>query len=148
MAWRALTRNDILSKLSGGELENIEAQLSESGTSLAVLIAQTTDRVRGYIAAHPANTLGPEDTLPERLIADTVAYLIPELWSHTAGMIIDLDDTRRSSADRAEKLFRDVASGRYLVEDPDTAGDDNKAFISPSVTAKTRYFTRDLQDGI
>jgi len=148
MAWRVLTRSDILTKLSGGELESIEAQFESSGTTLSVLIAQATDRVRGYISAHAANTLGPEGTLPERLIADTVAYLIPELYGHTAGLLIDLSDTRKEAAERAEKLFRNVAAGRYLVEDPETAGDDNKATITPSVTSKTRYFTRQSQDGI
>lgn len=148
MAWRKLTRDDILSKLSGGELESIEAQLDESGTSLTVLVSQATDRVRGYISAHPANTLGPDGTLPERLITDTVAYLIPELWGHVAGMSIDMDDVRVKSAARAERLFRETAAGRYLVEDPETAGDDNKAAITPSVTSRPRYFTRESQDGI
>ena len=148
MAWRVLTRNDILTKLSGGELESIEAQFDSSGTTLAVLIAQATDRVRGYISAHAANTLGPDGTLPERLIPDTVAYLIPELWGHVAGMSIDINDVRSKSADRAEKLFRSVANGSYLVEDPETAGDDNKTTITPAVSSKPRYFTRESQDGI
>lgn len=148
MAWRSLTRDDILTKLSGGELESIESQFDNSGTTLALVIDQATARVRGYICAHSANILGPEGTLPERLIADTVAYLVVELWSQTAGMLIDMDETRKLSAERAERLFREVAAGRYKIEDPVEIGTDNKAAPLPSLTSKKRHFTRAQQDGI
>ena len=85
--WRPLTREDILTKLSGDELASIEAQLEASGVELSALIGQAINRVRGFISAHPANTLGPEGTLPERIIADVVAWLIPELYGHTAGLL-------------------------------------------------------------
>ena len=148
MAWRKLTRSDVLTKLSGGELESVESNLDNSGTTLALMIDQATARVRGYICAHSGNTLGPEGTLPERLIADTVAYLVVELWSQTAGMLIDMDETRKLSAERAERLFREVAAGRYKIEDPVEIGTDNKATPLPSLTSKKLHFTRAQQDGI
>ena len=152
MAWRSLTRNDIKAKLSGGELETLEAQLEATGdVQLSDLISQATNRVRGFIAANSSNTLGTAGTLPERLIADTVAYMIPELYGHTAGLLIDLSDTRKDASERAEKLFRDVSRGFYAIETPATVPDtpeDNPTACAELISSNPAQLTRDDLKGL
>lgn len=152
MAWRGLTRNDIKAKLSGGELEAIEAQLEATGdVQLADLMEQTTNRVRGFIAAYSGNILGPGGTLPERLVSDAVAYMIPELYGHSAGLLIDLSETRKLAAERAEKLFRDVSRGFYAIETPaimpETPEDTPKASVE-LISSNPSQLTRNEMKGL
>ncbi len=90
-------------------------------------------------------------TEDERLIADTVAYMIPELYGHTAGLLIDLNDTRKLSADRAEKLFRDVSRGLYAVEIPSDIpiqSEDNNRAAAELISSNASQLTRDDLRGL
>jgi len=144
MAWRALTVADIKKKLSGGEYENVEAQLTETGVTVQSVIDSATDYIRGFVAANPDNTLGPVGTIPSRLIDSAVAYIIPELYGHTVGMMLDQDDVRTKAAARADKVFNAVANKKFAIDEPETASTEEEAdssgdceFTEPSTNPPT-----------
>jgi len=144
MAWRALTVADIKGKLSGGEYEMVEAALNETGVTVESVITTTTNKIRGFVASNSKNTLGPVGTIPDRLIDDAVAYIIPRLYGHTAGLLIDLNDTRKEAAKDALALFKDVAKGNFSIADPETASTEVEAdssgdceFTEPSTPPPT-----------
>ena len=66
MAWRAITEADLLTRISGPELESFrEAGLAQNQEDpIAASMTQVTGTIRGYVAACAKNTLGPEGTIP------------------------------------------------------------------------------------
>lgn len=119
MAWRTVTESDLLQKFSGDELEALRSAGLASGQAdpIAGNIRQLVDFVRGYISTHPSNRLGPDGTLPERLILPAIDYLVVDVSSRVAGMLIDLNDTRKGAKADAVRLFERVSVGLFRVED-------------------------------
>jgi hypothetical protein len=150
MSWRALTEADILQRLSGAELEALrEAALADSQADpVAAQIAQTVDFVRGYIAANASNTLGPVDTLPERLILPAVDILCVDISTRAAGMLIDPDGQRAKAKQDAIRLVERVADGKYAVEAPETATTETASSSTPKYITPTSNFNAASQDGI
>lgn len=151
MAWRAITDNDIDAVLSSSELASIRAQATEGNDPIADSIRLVTDTVRGYISAHAANRLGPAGTLPERLIDAALSLFVVRVYSRTAGLLIDLNDTRKAAAESATELLRDVAAGRFAVELPaegTTSEEDNNASAVQLVTHSARPLRRDDLAGL
>jgi|GEM_PF-1351441 len=149
MAWRAIRESDIDTRLSATELAGIRARAAEGTDPVAESMALVTERVRGHVAAQPANRLGPEGTLPERLIGAAAALLVVELYSRTAGLLIDLNETRKDAAKSAETLLRDVSRGAFAVELPAAgteSAEDAKAAAAELVTRSERpLLRRDLE---
>ncbi len=151
MAWRALTASDINTQLSATELASIRAQAASGTDPVSDSSALVAERVRGYVAAHPSNRLGAAGTLPERLIGAAVALLVLELYGRTAGLLIDLNDTRKKAAESAVTLLRDVAAGRFAVELPESgteSAEDAKSASAELVTASARPLLRDDLAGL
>ena len=150
MAWRAVTEDDLLTRMSGDELAALRESSLGTGQSDPVSehIDQVTEMVRGYIAAHSANTLGESGTLPERLIRPACDILVMDVSTRSGGILIDISDTRKTAHDNAVRLLEQVAQGNYAVEQPETAGDDSEAAPSPSLYDRTRNFERTDQEGI
>lgn len=150
MAWRAITEADLLQRISGDELEALRA--AALGTTqedpVASHIDQTTELVRGYIGACSQNTLGPEGTLPERLILPACDLLVVDVGSRVAGMLIDLNETRKEARKAAVRLLENVAACRFAIEKPETAGEDSPSPPGPSMYTRAKQFTRADQDGI
>ena len=150
MAWRAITEADLLQRLSGDELEAFRAASlgSAQGDPVQGAIEQVTEQVRGYIAAHSANTLGPAGTLPARLIRAACDLLVIDVSTRAAGTLIDPDGVRKRNADAATRLLEQVAGGDYAIEEPEEAGTDSAAAPGPSTFTRDRTFDRASQDGI
>jgi len=151
MAWRAITDTDIDAVLSSAELASLRAQATGGNDPIAECVRLVTDTVRGYISAHAANRLGPPGTLPERLIDAALALFIVRVYSRTAGLLIDLNDTRKAAAESATALLRDVAAGRFAVELPaegTTSDEDNNASAVQLVTHSARPLRRDDLSGL
>ena len=123
--WRSITEADLLTRLSASELDAIRnlAEGEDRGDPITDAVANVTAKVRGYIAGNRANVMGAGGTLPGTLIDVAVALLVVDLYSRSAGLLIDLNDTRRKSAEAAERTLRDVAAGSFRVELPDGAAD-------------------------
>lgn len=145
MAWAAITEADVLTVMAGPELEAIRAAALKSGQvdPLAPTISDVTDLARGYIAVH--NTLGPDGTIPSKLMTaclDIVASRIPQRVGH------DPSEGRKTKEKEAIRLLERVSDGRFRVEEPATASEESTGNVTPVISAPTRRFTRETQDGI
>lgn len=151
MAWRTVTEQDLLQKFSSDELEALRSAGLASGQAdpIAGHIVQLVNFVQGYIAANPANTVGPAGMLPERLILPAIDCLLVDVSSRVAGLLIDLNDTRKQARKDALTLFAQVASGHYAVEQPTTPGDDNSAVVAvEQANANPNNATRESLAGL
>lgn len=150
MAWRAITENDLLQRISGDELDSIRSAALADGQEdpVPTLLEQVADFVRGYIAANAANTLGATGTIPERLILPACDYAVVNVFSRVAGMLIDTNETRQKASDAAIRLFERVSEAKYNVEQPATAGTDVESSPSPSFETPSNVFQPANQDGI
>ena len=150
MSWRVITEADLLKKLSSDELEAIRAAGLASGQAdpVSAHLADVTNFVRGFIAANSGNVLGSEGTLPERIILPAIDYLVVDIGSRVAGLLIDPEGIRKTSYDNANRLFRDIAQGNFAIEAPETESTETESAPSPSFYTKTREFSRENQDGI
>lgn len=137
MPWNALTTAGILSRLTAQELAAVRQQSVEVGQAdpLAEVLAQVTAEVRGYVAAHAPNRLGPAGTLPDQLHGTAVGLARWRLCSRLAvGRMADvlLTEPRRQEYEDGLRLLRDVSSGRFAVEQPDEDGPEEMADSAPA----------------
>lgn len=152
MAWRAITDADILTRMSGDELETFRVSALATGQDdpVADVITQVTNEIRGYIAACEKNTLGSAGTIPETLLGTALDKLVIEIQSRVAGIVIDSDEVRRDKLARAQRLLRDVAQCNFTVEQPESGSESDEDWggLSPASTTPTRRFNRASQDGV
>lgn len=151
MGWRAITDSDINTRLSASELASIRAQAARGTDPVADSVALVSERVRGHVAAHSANTLGPAGTVPERLIGAAVSLLVVELYSRTAGLLIDLSETRKKAAESADRLLMAVSRGEFAVERPESgteSDEDAHSSAAQLVTSSARPMLRDDLRGL
>ena len=150
MSWRAITEADLLQCISGAELETLRETLLADGQAdpVASQITLTVNLVRGYIAAHSANSLGNDGTLPDALIGPAMDYVAVDVIKRIPGRRIDQarDDARKA----AIALFEQVSAGKYAVEAPDSTAVPSESMSSPTpkITTPTNYFSREQQEGI
>ena len=151
MAWRTVTENDLKQKFSGDELEAVRSAGLADGQADPIPghLKNVTDFVRGYIKAWPPNKLGAEGTLPERLILPAIDYLVVEVCSRVAGLLIDLNDTRRQARKDALALFDRVATGRYAIESPTVEVDEGEPGSAAELAgAQTNLVSRETLAGL
>lgn len=151
MAWRAITDTDIKSKLSDDELAQIRANAKTGTDPVADSVRIITDKVRGFVAANSRNVMGPEGTIPERLMDSALALLVPDVYGRTAGLLIDLDGVRTDAAKAARELLRDVARGLFAIElpaDTSASGEDAKSASAELVTSSAAPLRRDDLAGL
>jgi hypothetical protein len=151
MSWRAIAESDITSKISADELASIRASAPDGTNPVADSVTHVTNMVRGYVASNSRNVMGPEGTIPERLMGAACALLVPDLYGRTAGMLIDLNDVRVKAAEAATTLLRDVALGRFAVELPvgqTAANEDAKSASAQLITKSASPLRRDDLAGL
>jgi hypothetical protein len=152
MSWRSPTESDLLEAISADELQGLrEASLGEGQDDpIASHLAVVADEVRGYIAANRENTLGPDGTLPPRLIRACIDIAVLRIGGRVTGILFDPEGVRKKAAENALTLLRDVAAGRFAIERPDEAADSSQqnTMIGPAIAKPCRRFTDRTQDGI
>lgn len=152
MSWRTVTETDLLEAISSDELEGLRSAALASGQADPIEhhIDRVVDEVRGYIAANRENTLGPEGTVPDRLVRAVIDLTLIRVGSRVAGIIFDDEDVRRNAAKAATRLLENVASGKFAIEQPSTAADSSEqnTMFGPSIVSPSRNFTDSTQDGI
>lgn len=150
MAWRRITEADILTRISGTELDTFRSLLLGDGQEdpLDYYIDQVTDLARGSIAGNPANTLGSTGSIPQKLIGPCVDLIVIEVMKRCGGVLVDPNDARKESARTAMQILQRVEKGLFAIEEPETAGDETHGMPSPSISAGTARFKREQQDGI
>lgn len=124
MSWRTITETDLKQALSADELTAIrESGLgADDADPIAGEIAREINYIHGYIRANPANRLGPAGTLPESLIKPACAHMAVDICTRVAGFLIDPNNLRKAASDAALRLFEQVSSGSYAVEQPAELG--------------------------
>src|SRR5688572_11984930 len=129
MAWIAITEADVLTVLSGPELDGYRNAAKAVGQTdpVAPTIGQVTDRVRGYVGGCKQNTLGLAG-IPQKLLApalDIIAVRIPKRVNQNpkAG--------RQSAHDEAVKLLELVAKCMFDIEEPATPTTETSSGQSP-----------------
>ncbi len=150
MAWISIETADVQRSLSGAELSALQSAALASGQTdpIPTVIADVVNEIRGYIAACAANTLGASGTIPDKLKNAALARIRYEAFTRlpvTRGL---LTEDRVDANKAALVLFRDVAACRFAIEEPTTADTETISSPSPSFTDRTRYFTKDDQDGL
>lgn len=147
--WRTLTENDILQAVTAAERDAIQTAATSPGQPLPVasVILTAVHDARGRIAAYKANTLAEGDTVPETLVHHVVAIV---RWRLLSRLPTDrlATEGRKMEYQEALKALESVATGRYSIEQPETADDEKRATLRPSIAGRERKFTRTTQDGI
>ena len=142
MSWRLITEDDILTRLSGVELDAYRNAVLDPAQPdpIADATDQVTSRVRGAVAVK--YLLGDSGTIPESLLGPALDILIIDIMSRAGGMITDPDDMRRKKYDDALVLLKAIASGGYAVEDATGIGYQKPAGGASRPTKTTQRVNR------
>ena len=150
--WRQITESDLLEAISSSELEALrQAVLGDGqGDPVEAHLSSVVDEARGYIAANRENVLGPEGTVPERLVRAVIDIAVIRVGSRVAGLIFDDEDIRRDAAKNALRLLERVSDGKFAIEKPASAAESSQqnTMVGPSIQKPYRLFTDRTQDGI
>jgi len=120
MAWVAVTAEELLRSLTGPEKAAVSAAALASGQDDPVpgILADVIDEVRGYIAANSQNRLGLTGTIPEKLRITVINRCRYEALTRMPVSKSILTEERVKANEAARMLLRDVAAGRFQVEEP------------------------------
>lgn len=140
MPWTTVSESDIA--FSATEKSAVDAARGDD--TLATLITATVNEVRGYVGTK--HTLGTGTTIPDSLV-QTVSDLVGWRFLKTLPSKSLLTEARKQAYEDAIRRLRDVAEGRFAIEEPETASTAEVASPDPAIAAPTRYFTRTRQDG-
>lgn len=150
MAWVTLTEAKFLQHCSGAEVTAIKSAALGSGQTepLTDTLAKVVQEVRGYVSAHGQNVLGEGSTIPAEL--ETAALAIARFRSLNRLPIRSLlTPTREQEYRDALTLLRDVAAGKFAVEQPTTPSDQVTSGPAIEVASSTtRRATRDKLSGL
>ncbi|MBI5770829.1 MAG: DUF1320 family protein [Verrucomicrobia bacterium] len=151
MSWSTLTEAKFLQHCTGAETTAIKtaALATGQGEPLTDTLAKVVQEVRGYVAAYSANQLGDGATIPGEL--ETAACAIARYRALNRLPIKSLlTETRIQEYKDALTLLRDVAAGKFALEQPATASDQVIASGSAAevVTSTTRRATREKLAGL
>lgn len=147
MAWVIITEADVLTHISGSELEALRAVALKTGQVDPVQpsIDQATATVRGYVAACRENKLDTTTTkIPDRLLDAACDMIVAIIIGRVPGY--DLDEGRQDKNNAAMKLLRDVGACKFSIEDPVT-GEEQSGSIEV-VDSTTRQTTRAQLNGL
>lgn len=148
--WTTLTEAKFLQHCTGAETTAIKsAALASAQTEpLTDTLAKVVQEVRGYVAAHGQNTLGEGITIPSEL--ETAACAIARFRAlNRLPVKTLLTETRQQEYRDALTLLRDVAAGKFAIEQPTTPSD--QVISGPGIEVVTdtpRKATRDKLSGL
>lgn len=149
--WRAITEDDVEASMAGPELEALRRAAGDSDGAdedkLPSIIATVTDEVRAHIEDCEENRLGPDGTVPERVIHHAVAIIRVRLLSR-----VDMDggDLRTAEYRDAVTFFRRVSECRVRIEqpDPDEVVEESNSPTVDIVTSTDSQMHKDQLKGL
>lgn len=147
MAWIFVTEADLLTAISGAELESYRAAALADGQADPVdpTIAQVVDLVRGYVGGNKNNSLGAADTIPQKLLAPAVDIIVARI----PGRVGKTPKQGRADArDAAIKLLEKVAAGSFDIEEPVEQSEEQPSAPGPSFSGRDRRDARSEHDGL
>ena len=136
--WRAITEDDLLTVLSGAELEAYRAAALASGQDdpVAAVISAAVGECRGRIAAHAANRLADGETIPAALLPHVLVLARQRIFTR---LPVRVTDARQREEERTDAYLRDVARGLVAIEQPDVpAAVQPAAAMRPSFSPRVR----------
>jgi len=147
MSWNAITEDDVLTVLAGPELEAIRAAALKAGQvdPLQPTIDDVTDMVRGYVAGCATNQLGPDGTIPAKLMRPALNILAVDMPNRVRQSI---PDARKEARKEAIRILEQVANCKFHIEAPATPSEEATGHIKPTITARTSAYGRTAQDGL
>jgi phage gp36-like protein len=150
MSWITLTEAQFLTQLTGAETSALKtaALAAGQGEPLTETLRKAVQLVRGYISGNSANKLGEGDTIPQELESAAIAIArysainrLPVKSLLTEGRVNEYRD--------ALSLLKDVAAGRFKIEQPATPS--TQIISGPGVqvvTSTCRKATRQKLSGL
>ncbi len=130
MAWRTITESDLLSALSGAEVEAFRRSADFETDPVERQIADAAEYVRGLIRSGGAAKLSStEGALPPALIPATVDYLRYRLLTRHN---IVVNESRTKAYEDALELFEKVRSGDYVPEGDGVEDDSDAKAAAPA----------------
>jgi hypothetical protein len=147
MSWQTLLTADVLSKLSGPELDALQTAALADGQKDPVpgIILTVTDEIRGYVAANPNNRLGASGTIPVKLVSAALAIIRHRICTRLPVASL-LTEQRIREKEDAIRLLERVADNKFAVEDPVT-GETATPKVQ-QVSTPTRKTSRDKLSGL
>lgn len=138
--WISLSTQDVYDYLAAEQVDALRSEAigdAQSDPVLAV-IADTTCRVRGEVAAHQGNVLDANTaTLPPELRGAALALVVEAAQSRIPSLTLTSDQIRLANAARA--LLKRVSAGTFAISQGGTSssnpGEDSS---SPSVNTTTK----------
>ena len=161
--WRAITTDDIKTRLSASELDSFRTAAVDSGDVDTVqgVVDSVTETVRGFISGCPQNILANDGFLPTSLIGPALDIIALTITSRAAGLILDPDGQRRKAADQAYLILRDVSACRFKIPRPGVSDGGlpstqpstvQPGYVPPSIHnprgGRRTQFGKDSQNGI
>lgn len=150
MSWIPLTTDDLDRSLSGPEKAALRTvQVEGSADPLETIIAEVINEVRGYVAAHAANTLGAGATIPDKLKSAAIARIRFEAFTRLPVGRNLLTEDRVAANEAATRLLERCAEGKFAVDEPAEAATESISGASPSFGApRSSDWARANQDGL
>lgn len=153
MAWITVTPADVQNRLAAAELNALKTAAKASSQDGDVILSEAIDnvvaKVRGYVAACERNLLGLPGTIPEELLADTLALIRDYLFTRLPGMRSLNDELRQRETERAERVMRDVARCDFAIVPPEQEAPQQAAGPSVQIiSSRKQIATRKQTSGL
>ena len=157
MAWRAITRDDLLTAMAAAELRALEeASLGTDADSttqtkeelVGEVIKQVTDYARSRLAVKyqlGAKDDDGNDTISDKVLRPCLDLIVPILQRRVQ---IDPSDNRMEAEKQAVKFFDMIAKGDAVVEEPAKDTSEDIGFINPLFGNRDIVVNRETQSGI
>ncbi len=118
MPWITPTEPDLLARLSGPELAAYRSAALKAGQAdpVAPILSGVVAEIRGYVAGHKANALGPAGTIPDTLLDAAMALAVARL---PARLPVTLSEARKEAKRDALALLARVSAGSFFVAAPE-----------------------------
>lgn len=139
--WTTLTVDQLRDRLTAAELAamrsvQVEGDQLDPATEA---LRRSVDEARGYLGVRPDSTLGPAGTVPPQLegaVLDIARYrLCTRLAVGRIGETF-LTESRSQEYKDALRLLRDMADGKFAVEQPETLATPLQAGPTPVIRTR------------
>ena len=149
MAWREITKGDLVATLSEKEADIFGADFALDDAPLQKQLENIASTVRGYIRSGRKCRMSPDEKLiPDFLIAPAMDYAAFNILKR---LRLPVNESRSRAYDRACQLFEKVATGVIVPEDfgEDPASVEPASELArPAINRRERRLGRHLEDGI
>lgn len=140
--WITLTVDQLRDRLTSTEvaaLRSVQVEGDQTDPAEEAL-RRSIDEARGYLGVRPESTLGPAGTVPPQLegaVLDIARYrLCTRLAVGRIGETL-LSESRTQEYKDALRLLRDMADGKFAVEDPVNLSESIHTTPSPRMNPRS-----------